>query len=197
MDSSRGHSARRYSELPEEIADIYERQEDFPELTAAECVKLKAFLQSVRLRVSFSEQQAAVRAGVEGESDRRIKRRERLRMILEFNELRRSSDVEIGRAMPAKRVDESKSGSKGRRWSKNLDPKAKAYQASDGKDAPPHPASPECVKEQTSHSDEWRELKRFIRSGAKAGDRHRLCFADSQIGCQSPFSLIFSVSKAH
>jgi|GEM_PF-5625413 len=63
--------------------------------------------------------------------------------------------------MPAERGDESKSGSKGRRWSKNLDAKAKAYQASNGKDVPPHPASPECVKEQTSHSDDFTSVVWF------------------------------------
>jgi len=77
-----------YPELPDDIADILDRPEDFPELSAEEYHRLKAFLTGTRLRMSLSEIQAARRAGVESECDLATARRERLRAILEFNKHR-------------------------------------------------------------------------------------------------------------
>jgi len=77
-----------YPELPDDIADILDRPEDFPELSAEEYHRLKAFLAGTRLRMSLSEMQAARRAGVESEYDLATARREQLRAILEFNKHR-------------------------------------------------------------------------------------------------------------
>jgi len=77
-----------YPELPDDIADILDRPEDFPELSAQEYHRLKAFLTGTRLRMSLSEIQTARLAGAESEYDLANAWREQLRAILEFNKHR-------------------------------------------------------------------------------------------------------------
>ena len=75
-----------YSELPDEIAAILDLPEEFPELSTLELRKLRAYVRTHRLRLDAGQWQREVRSGVPGEVHDAMACRERLQMILRFNE---------------------------------------------------------------------------------------------------------------